>query len=291
VFGSLIIGDEILSGKRQDKHFPKVITLLRARGLELGWSMVLPDDPEVITAVLTSTLARDDIVFCFGGIGATPDDHTRQCAAKAAGVELLLHPEAKPGNEYQVTVRNRSGADLLAVISVDGVNVVSGETAAQWQSGYVIDRGRSLSIKGWRKSLEKVAAFYFTDLGDSYAALTGRPDNVGVIGVAVFKRKPEPVAELDEPRSRADAAGSAAEHSTRSAPQAAQKSIGTGHGRVQASAARYVEFERDSNSPSELIAIHYDTYANLVARGVIRDARRWPSPFPGGFVADPPGRG
>jgi molybdopterin-biosynthesis enzyme MoeA-like protein len=95
VFGSLIIGDEILSGKRQDKHFPKVIALLRARGIELGWSMYLPDDPEVITAVLASTLARDDIVFCFGGIGATPDDHTRQCAAKAAGVALALHPEAK----------------------------------------------------------------------------------------------------------------------------------------------------------------------------------------------------
>jgi len=95
VFGSLIIGDEILSGKRQDKHFPKVISLLKARGIELGWSMYLPDDPAVITAVLSSTLAREDIVFCFGGIGATPDDHTRQCAAKAAGVGLLLHPEAK----------------------------------------------------------------------------------------------------------------------------------------------------------------------------------------------------
>lgn len=199
----------------------------------------------------------------------------------------------KPGNEYQVTVRNRSGGDMLAVISVDGINVVSGETAAQWQSGYVIDRGRSLSIKGWRKSLEKVAAFYFTDLGDSYAARTGRPDNVGVIGVAVFKRKPEPIAELEESRARGDAAGAAADNAPRSAsaPQPAQKSIGTGHGRVQASAARYVEFERDSDSPSELIAIHYDTYANLVARGVIREERRWPSPFPGGFVADPPGRG
>ena len=199
----------------------------------------------------------------------------------------------KPGNEYHVTVRNRSAGDLLAVVSVDGVNVVSGETAAQWQSGYVIDRGRSLSIKGWRKSLEKVAAFYFTDLGDSYAARTGRPDNVGVIGVAVFKRKPEPVAELEEFKARADASGSAAEQAPRSAsaPQAAQKSIGTGHGRVQASAARYVEFERDSDAPSELIAVHYDTYANLVARGVIREERRWPSPFPGGFVADPPGRG
>jgi molybdopterin-biosynthesis enzyme MoeA-like protein len=95
MIGSLIIGDEILSGKRQDKHFPKVIAILKARGLALGWSMVLPDEPEVITAVLSSTLARDDIVFCFGGIGATPDDHTRQCAAKAAGVELALHADAK----------------------------------------------------------------------------------------------------------------------------------------------------------------------------------------------------
>jgi molybdopterin-biosynthesis enzyme MoeA-like protein len=95
MFGALIIGDEILSGKRQDKHFPKIIEILKARGLSLGWSMYLPDEPEVITAVLSSTMARDDIVFCFGGIGATPDDHTRQCAAKAAGVELALHPDAR----------------------------------------------------------------------------------------------------------------------------------------------------------------------------------------------------
>ena len=95
MFGALIIGDEILSGKRQDKHFPKIIEILKVRGLGLGWSMVLPDEPELITAVLSSTLARDDIVFCFGGIGATPDDHTRQCAAKAAGVELALHADAK----------------------------------------------------------------------------------------------------------------------------------------------------------------------------------------------------
>lgn len=197
----------------------------------------------------------------------------------------------KPGNEYQVSVRNRSGGDLLAVVSVDGVNVVSGETAAQWQSGYVIDRGRSMSIQGWRKSLQKVAAFYFTDLGDSYAARTGRPDNVGVIGVALFRRKPEPVANLAEPRGRADAAGAASEGEARRAPSPAQKSIGTGHGRVETSAARYVEFERESDAPNELIAIHYDTYANLVARGVIREERRWPSPFPGGFVPDPPSGG
>ena len=193
-----------------------------------------------------------------------------------------------PGNEYQVSVRNRSSGDLLAVVSVDGVNAVSGETAAQWQSGYVIDRGRSLSIQGWRKSLQKVAAFHFTDLGNSYAARTGRPDNVGVIGVALFRRKPEPVANLVEPRERADAARAASELEAKRAPSAPAKSLGTGHGRIETSAARYVEFERESDAPSELIAIHYDTYANLVARGVIREERRWPSPFPGGFVADPP---
>ncbi|HUF19245.1 MAG TPA: molybdopterin-binding protein [Burkholderiales bacterium] len=93
-FGALIIGDEILSGKRQDRHFPKAVEILRSRGLGLSWAMNLPDDPETITEVLSSTMARDDVVFCFGGIGATPDDHTRQCAARAAGIELLRHPEA-----------------------------------------------------------------------------------------------------------------------------------------------------------------------------------------------------
>ena len=197
----------------------------------------------------------------------------------------------KPGKEYQVTVRNRAGADLLAVASVDGVNVVTGETAAASQTGYVIERGRTLSIKGWRKSLEKVAAFYFTDLGDSYAARTGRPDNVGVIGVALFKRKPEPVLELEQPQNRGES-GAAAGGAARSAsPHAAEKSIGTGHGRSEASQARYVAFERESDTPNEVVVIHYDTYANLVARGVIPQSPPWPSPFPGGFVPDPPGRG
>ncbi len=93
-FGTLVIGDEILSGKRQDKHFVKVIEILKARGLELAWSEYLGDDPERITAVLKRTFASDDVVFSFGGIGATPDDHTRQCAANALGVPLAAHPEA-----------------------------------------------------------------------------------------------------------------------------------------------------------------------------------------------------
>ncbi|HVY06191.1 MAG TPA: hypothetical protein VHB46_09465 [Burkholderiales bacterium] len=201
-----------------------------------------------------------------------------------------LFVAGRPGNEYSVTLRNRDRNDLLAVVSVDGVNVVTGEAASPAQSGYVIERGRPLSIAGWRKSLAKVAVFYFTDLGDSYAARTGRPENVGVIGVALFRRKVEPLAELEQPKDRA-ASGAASDSAPRSAPAAAEKKIGTGHGRGQDSAARYVQFERDSEQPAEVLAIHYDTYANLVARGVIHDGRRLPAPFPGAFVPDPPERG
>ena len=91
-FGLIIVGDEILSGKRADKHMPKVIELLAARGLALSWVRYVGDDRERITAALRDAFASGDVVFSCGGIGATPDDHTRQCAAAALGVELALHP-------------------------------------------------------------------------------------------------------------------------------------------------------------------------------------------------------
>ncbi|MEK6593915.1 MAG: molybdopterin-binding protein [Pseudomonadota bacterium] len=94
-FGAIIIGDEILSGKRQDKHLAKAIATLKERGLQLLWAHYLGDDPELIVATLKRTFATGDTVFSFGGIGATPDDHTRLCAARAAGVELKLHPDAE----------------------------------------------------------------------------------------------------------------------------------------------------------------------------------------------------
>ena len=94
-FGLLIIGDEILSGKRADKHLPKVAGLLAARGLSLTWARCVGDDRSRITAALREAFASNEVVFSCGGIGATPDDHTRQCAAAALGVELVLHPEAK----------------------------------------------------------------------------------------------------------------------------------------------------------------------------------------------------
>ncbi len=105
-FGAIIIGDEILSGKRQDKHMPKVIETLGARGLQLAWCHYLGDDTELITTTLKRTFAGDDVVFSFGGIGATPDDHTRQCAARAADVPLQLHPDAES------ELRARFGTDI-----------------------------------------------------------------------------------------------------------------------------------------------------------------------------------
>ena len=93
--GAIIIGDEIIRGKREDKHFAKLIEILRVRGMSLDWCKYLGDKPDLITATLRRTMASEDIVFSFGGIGATPDDHTRQCAADAAGVELALHPDAE----------------------------------------------------------------------------------------------------------------------------------------------------------------------------------------------------
>jgi molybdopterin-biosynthesis enzyme MoeA-like protein len=94
-FGLIIIGDEILSGKRADKHLPKVIELLKARGLQLDYADYVGDSRERITATLKRAFASGDVVFSCGGIGATPDDHTRQCAARALGLELTLHPQAE----------------------------------------------------------------------------------------------------------------------------------------------------------------------------------------------------
>ena len=105
-FGALIIGDEILSGKRQDKHLSRLIAALKGRGLQLAWAQYLGDDPDLITGTLRRTFAGGVPVFSFGGIGATPDDHTRACAARAADVALALHPDAEK------EIRGRFGAEV-----------------------------------------------------------------------------------------------------------------------------------------------------------------------------------
>lgn len=206
-----------------------------------------------------------------------------------------LYIAGEPRHEYELRLRNRSGGRLLAVGSVDGVNVLSGETAAPDQGGYVLDPYGTLSIAGWRKSLQRIAAFYFTALPDSYAARTGRPDDVGVIGVALFREKTWCCARAPEPytRDKAEAAAKpaapAADAAASNAPM--EQRLGTGHGRSEYSAAYETAFERQSETPDEVITIWYDSRRNLVAQGVIAQPRRYaqrdPNPFPGGFVPDP----
>jgi len=213
----------------------------------------------------------------------------------------------RPGNEYAIRVRNTGNGRLLAVMSVDGVNVITGATASPQQSGYVLATNESADISGWRKSMSRTAAFYFTALPDSYAARTGRPDNVGVIGVAVYRERTVPIAREEIPQrgvARAESAPAQPTVPAAATPaganaaadamaQAAGERLGTGHGRAESSYASYTQFERASDTPAETIAIYYDSYENLLAQGVPVAtpplARLRPNPFPdaGRFVPDP----
>ena len=210
------------------------------------------------------------------------------------------HIAGEPGREYEIRLRNRGDCRVLAVTSVDGVNVISGKTASPKQSGYVLDSWGLVEIDGWRKNMDEVAAFYFTALPDSYAARTGRPDNVGVIGVALFRERVEmalhrdEIAGLDAPASAPAAEASAQAKASGSArsPAPQEERLGTGHGRRLDSGAVYTSFERASETPDEVIRIYYDSRRNLVARGILpqpydRYARQQPDPFPAGFVPDP----
>jgi len=204
-----------------------------------------------------------------------------------------------PGERYAVHLTNRTGARVLAVLSVDGVNAVTGETAEPSQGGYVLDPYESAEITGWRKSLQEVAAFYFTTLPDSYAARTERPDHVGVIGVAVYreKEKPRPAPHPPLAKEAESAARDAAPAGAAAAPAESRRKqeasrIGTGHGEREHAPTQYAAFERASRSPAEVLSLRYDSWANLAARGVVPRPPRYaePQPFPGGrFVPDPKG--
>ena len=159
----------------------------------------------------------------------------------------------------------------------------------------MIDPDGQVEIDGWRKSLDEVAAFYFTALPDSYAARTGRPENVGVIGIALFSEQPvyrdlmarESAAEADAAPVPAQKSAGAALGSTRD-----ESRLGTGHGQRRDSGAVYTQFERATDEPEEVIRIYYDSYRNLVARGVIpkprdRYARRAAGSVSAGVVPDP----
>lgn len=196
-----------------------------------------------------------------------------------------LYVAGTPGHRYAVRLANRSGGRVLAVLSVDGVNAVTGQTASPDQSGYVLGPWETTQITGWRKSLDEVAQFNFTALPDSYAARTGRPDDVGVIGVAVFAeriRRQPPMLQKSVP---APAPPAAARESGAMA-QSVER-LGTGHGERESAPVTETRFERASRGPVEVLAIRYDSRRNLVLAGVIA-AEHTPRPFPGGFVPDPP---
>jgi hypothetical protein len=202
----------------------------------------------------------------------------------------------EPGHEYAIRIRNCSDTRVLAVVSVDGVNVVTGETAAPDQSGYVIEPYGYVTIEGWRKDLERTAAFYFSDPGDAYATRTGRPDDLGVIGVALFRERAprwvqSPGAVAAPPPTAREESAADAKASRQAMESSAGAPLGTGHGRREWSPAQRVEFERASTRPDQRVVIRYDRRENLVARGVLPRPRPWhePDPFPGalGFVPDP----
>ena len=217
-----------------------------------------------------------------------------------------------PGHRYAVSIRNRAAGRILAVLAVDGINAVSGETADWTQRGYVLSADESFDVLGWRKSTATVADFVFTALEDSYAARTGRPADAGVIGVAVFHEALRvAAAPVAEPASRDAAGGPASAAPPASAARlgaqtpapdgalaaetavATRQRLGTGHGPNESSSVVMVDFERQSERPDEILTIRYDRYDRLLALGVIA-AAAVPQAFPGspdtGFVPDPPAR-
>ncbi|QCB48653.1 hypothetical protein E5678_08535 [Hydrogenophaga sp. PAMC20947] len=215
----------------------------------------------------------------------------------------------RPGARYAVSLQNRQHARVLSVVSVDGVNVISGATAALHQTGYVLAPRQAYRITGWRKSDQEVASFHFTVAPASYAERTGRPDHLGVIGVALFREKevPPPMsvtptfpswrqtpqfrgnghanaeraaeAEPASPkRQRSEAPESLAKTgNSENADQAADRQsapmpalrLGTGHGEREHDSVSHTAFERHSDRPDEIVRIRYDSHDNLVAMGII----------------------
>jgi hypothetical protein len=235
-----------------------------------------------------------------------------------------LYVAGKPGDRYGLRVTNRTGGRILAVMSVDGVNVLSGETADWGQRGYIFDPYETYDVTGWRKSDTEVAAFTFSAQSQSYAARTGRPADVGVIGIAVFKEKvepppPEPSAVISGKSASPRLAPRAPAAAAPSPPPAAQEGslvselavtgerkangtagadekLGTGHGEREWSVTTVEPFERATRYPQFTLQIEYDTYAHLAAQGIISPddkERPHPRPFPSnpddrGYVPDPP---
>lgn len=226
----------------------------------------------------------------------------------------------EPGARYAISLHNRLGERLLAVISVDGVNVITGQSAGWDQAGYVLDPWEAYQVSGWRKSDYQVAAFAFTAAPRSYAARTGRPENVGVIGIALFREqptsaalspegppiagvppeggRPEGASRAPAPSARAQSEGAASPsapteesksfdfsaNSTLAMPLARPPALGTAHGEREYSYVEHTSFLRRHSRPDEIIRVRYDSLANLIAMGIVRPHHYHPlqpNPFPG----------
>lgn len=196
-----------------------------------------------------------------------------------------------PGHQYAVKLTNRSPDRVLVVLSVDGVNAISGETASPDQSGYVLEPWQDATVSGWRKSQQSVAQFEFTDFADSYANRTGRPAHVGVIGIAVFRERGWDRSSVAiSPPGTAERASSDSRSNSFLGNQSARSPLGTGHGAREYSPVSLSSFDRERR-PVQIDDVRYDSRPNLIEQGVLPytpPAR--PNPWPGQFVPDPPGR-
>lgn len=230
-----------------------------------------------------------------------------------------LFVAGRPGTRYSLKVANNTDGRVLVVMSVDGVNILTGETANYNQRGYIFDAHESYAVNGWRKSDTEVAAFTFASLPRSYAARTGRPADVGVIGLAVFNERLSVQEPTDEPAQSSSGANNAdaarrfaapavptpapegfaapmvapppAPSARAEAPESSaivtaerrEDKLGTAHGAREWSTVTTAPFERATSYPQFVRQIEYDCYDNLVASGVIQPAwnsQHRPRPFP-----------
>lgn len=262
--------------------------------------------------LLPRRLALAALVVACTACGTLParDLVALEVVDREAGLALPAHRHrgqdwiaGTPGRRYGLRLRNVTAEPVLVVVSVDGVNVVTGETAHPAQAGYVLAPWQVTDIDGWRKSDREVAEFVFAALPDSYAVRTGRPHDVGTIGIAVFReaRQTLPVAvaprvarERDQAASPATAERGASDaEGARAATASAAtlpSSIGTGHGARAWSPVSRTTFVRASRTPDQLRQWRYDDGDRLAALGIVAPApRAWrgPDAFPGGYVPDP----
>lgn len=274
------------------------------------------------------------LIGCLAGISARAAGRLAEVALidRDTGERLEAHYHhgeywvaGEPGARYAIEIHNDLGERLLAVMSVDGVNVITGQDAGWDQAGYVLDPWASDSITGWRKSDYQVASFVFIAAPRSYAARTGRPENVGVIGIALFREQvsyaalperaprvanegaavpprfpPAPASserksESSAPARRESRSSDLSSNTMASQPPPQAPTLGTAHGSREYSYVAHTRFVRRQWRPDELIRIRYDSFDNLVALGIVRPHPQsvlHPLAFPGtsdrAYVPDPP---